>query len=371
MWRQQPGWNIGDHIVRQSEVQSRFLKNFGALYPQLTFRGLRRLAHGSLGPFTFVLRITLGRAAIPVDMLCVALTEGYPEEVRAVIRRIQKTDARPENPDNTETVPVLIAPFFSPESRAMCRAAGMGYMDLAGNAGLETSNALLELTSRANPNAREKQLRDPFAGKAERIARRLLMEPERVWTMRDLAKASGVSLGMASMVTTALANARLVTKGREGVTLADPGGLLDTWGESYDLRRSGFHIYRSWWRVEELEQRLASRATAHGRSALTLWSGAGHVLVEDGSSPLSVPRLAFYWQGKLEPLVEVLNLDEVKGRTYVFVFEPYDDSVLWNARPAEGNLEVVHPVQLCLDLGSGDDMELELAQRVRSTLLGW
>lgn len=350
--------------MRQSEVQSRFLKSFGTLYPQLTFRGLRRLAHGSLGPYAFVLRVTLGRAVLPVDMLCVALTEGYPEEVRRFIQRIGQHGDRPESPD---TVPVLIAPYLSPESQALCRAAGVGYFDLAGNAGLDTASVYLELGGRPNPNAREKHLRDPFTGRAERIARRLLLEPERTWAMRDLAAAAGVSLGMASMTTTALAEARLVTKGRGGLSLVDPAGLLEAWAQSYDLRRSALHIYRSWWGVEELEQRLARRCAAHGHGALTLWSGARHLLTEDSAAP----RLALYWQGDVQPLVEIMNLDEVKGRTYVFVFEPYDESVLWETRRVAGDLEIVHPVQLCLDLGSGDEAELELAQRVRAALLGW
>jgi len=346
LWPRQSGWYIGDTIVRQSEVQSRFLKSFGTLFPQLTFRGMRRLAHGSFGPYAFVLRVALGRGSIPIDMLCAALTEGYPEEVRRYIQRIGKSGDRPEGPD---TVPVLIAPFLSPEARALCHAAGVGYFDLAGNAGLDTTNVYLELGGRPNPNAREKQLRDPFAGKAERVARRLLVEPERSWTMRDLAEA------------------KLVTKGRKGLSVTDSGRMLETWAESYDLRRSAWHIYRSWWGVEELEQRLAQRCAAHGRGALTLWSGAGHLLAEGPSAP----RLAFYWQGDLEPLIEIMNLDEVKGRTYVFVFEPYDDSVLWETRRIDGDLEVVHPVQLYLDLGSGDDPELELAHRVRANLLGW
>lgn len=350
--------------MRQSEVQSQFLKSFGSLYPQLTFRGLRRLAHGSLGPYAFVLRVTLGRASIPIDLLCVALTEGYPEEVRRFLRRIGRSGERPEGPD---TLPVLIAPFLSPEARALCHAAGVGYFDLAGNAGLDTANIYLELGGHPNPNARSKQLRDPFTGKAERVGRRLLLEPERTWTMRDLAAAADVSLGMASMTTTALAGSRLISKGRGGLTLTNPAGLLDAWAEGYDLRRSALHIYRSWWGVQELEQRLARRCRAHGRSALTLWSGAGHLLAEDPSAP----RLAFYWQGDIEPLIEIMNLDEVKGRTYVFVFEPYDDGVLWETRRVDGDLEIAHPVQLCLDLASGDDAELELAQRVRADLLGW
>ena len=350
--------------MRQSEVQSRFLKSFGTLYPQLTFRGLRRLAHGALGPYAFVLRVTLGKGAIPIDMLCAALTEGYPEEVRRFIQRLGRSGDRAEGPD---TVPVLIAPYLSPEARALCRAAGIGYFDLAGNAGLDTANVYLELGGRPNPNAREKQLRDPFAGKAERVARRLLMEPQRTWTMRDLARAAGVSLGMASMATTALAAAELITKGRGGLNVANPRVLLEAWAESYDLRRSAWHIYRSWWGVQELEQRLAQRCSAHGRSALTLWSGAGHLLAENPAAP----RLAFYWQGDTQPLIEIMNLDEAKGRTYVFVFEPYDDSVLWETRRIDGGLEVVHPVQLYLDLGAGDDAELALAQRVRAGLLGW
>ena len=184
--------------------------------------------------------------------------------------------------------------------------------------------------------------------------------------MRTLAQAADVSLGMASMATTALAAARLVTKGRGGLRVTDPAGLLDAWLERYDLRRSPLHIFRSWWGVDELARRLAQRCAAHGHSALTLWSGAERLLAEEPTAP----RLAFYWQGDLEPLVEILNLDEVKGRTYVFVFEPYDESVLWeHRRAAEDHPAIVHPLQLCLDLSSGDAAELALAQRVRAAFL--
>ena len=60
-----------------------------------------------------------------------------------------------------------------------------------------------------------------------------------------------------------------------------------------------------------------------------------------------------------------------KGQTPVFVFQPYDESLLWGATETRDHLSVVHPLQLYLDLCSGDKEELELAESVRSRLLPW
>ena len=79
-------------------MQSRFLQRFGALYPQFSFRGLRRFAAVTYGPFGFVLRVALGETGVKADLCCIALTEGYPEQVRRGLRLIgeaENTHAEP------------------------------------------------------------------------------------------------------------------------------------------------------------------------------------------------------------------------------------------------------------------------------------
>ena len=160
----------------------------------------------------------------------------------------------------------------------------------------------------------------------------------------------------------------VVAKNRSGLDLFDPAALLEAWSRGYDLQRSLFRIYRSPAEVPQIERRLADQREAlSGRCALTLWSGAHHLLELEAAPP----RLAVYWPGKPEQLAQALDLSERKGMTPVFVFQPYDESLLWGSRETSEHLTVVHPLQLYLDLCSGDKEELELADSVRSCLLPW
>ncbi len=348
-------------------MQSRFLQRFGALYPQFSFRGLRRFAADTYGPFGFVLRVALGETGIEVDLCCIALTEGYPEQVRRGLRLIGESEKPPASQHDVVVVPVLVAPYVSEEAKRLCEAAGVGCLDLAGNVHLETRGLYMDIAGRPNPHIGERHLRSPFQGKSEQIARTLLLQPDRQWTMRDLAKAAGVSLGLASMVTSDLAGMGAVSKSRKGVSLFNPADLLLKWAASYELRRSPFRTYRSDLSVAEIETALAVlEREGLGRHALTLWSGAHHLLDDDTTRTRQV---ASYWTGDFCDLEEPLGLGD-SGQVTVFVFQPYSDGVLWEATERDA-LIVVHPIQLYLDLGAGDERELALAERVRERLLPW
>ncbi len=352
--------------MRQSEVQLRFLKSFTELFPRLAFRGLRRFASGSEGPFAFVLRVSAGRAGVDVDLHCVALTEGHPEEVKRFLARIKEGQPPAPAEDGAPCLPVLIAPYFSDETRATCAGEQVGCLDLAGNAHLDVDGVYLEIGGRPNPNVRERRLRTPFEGRAERVVRTLLLSPDRQWSMRELAKAADVSLGMASMVTTDLRNAGMVNKGRDGLTLLSPADLLSAWAEKYDLRRSSFRTFRSRQSQTDIERVLShERSRVAGRYALTLWSGARHLLAEEAPARL----MALYWVGQTSELEQMVGLGHV-GTVNVFVFQPYDESILWRREERNG-LSIVSPLQLYLDLGSGDESEVALAERVRERLLTW
>lgn len=351
--------------MRQAEVQSGFLQRFDVLYPQLTFRGMRSFPDRVYGPYAFILRVGFGRAGIELDLLCVALADGYPSNVQGFVRRIHEAESAEARPD---AIPVLIAPQFSERARALCREAGVGYFDLAGNGGLDSPHVFFEVSGKASTHVRDRHVRSAFEGKAERVVRTLLLDPERHWNMRSLAESSGVSLGLTSMATSSLANMGMVVKSRAGLDLFRPAALVDAWSQSYDMLRSPFCIYRSDAEVPEIERQLADQREAlSGRWALTLWSGAHHVLALEAAPP----RLAMYWSGKPAQLAQALDLSERNGKTPVFVFQPYDEGLLWQVREAEGRLSVVHPLQLYLDLCSGDAEELALAERVRSGLLPW
>jgi len=351
-------------MVRQAEVEQRFLQGFGELYPQLVFRSLRRFPGRRHAPYSFGLRVSFGKAGPELDLACVLLPEGHPANVERALERI----AQAGEPDALSgAVSLLVAPYFEQEARQLCASQGVSYLDLSGNGTIDSPRAYLHVSGKPNRLASRKRVQNPFDGRAERVVRRLLLGTDRRWSMRELARLSEVSLGMASMVTSALADEGFVTKSRSGARVARPMHLLEAWARAYDLKASALHTYRSWRTVPQLLGHLreeGKRLKPH--YALTLWSGA-HSLLGDEGAP---PHLALYWDGPLEALAHILRLDEKAGRTYVFVFQPYDASLLWETVESKG-LRVVHPLQLYLDLASGDQLDLRLAKRVLQALLRW
>lgn len=349
--------------MRQAEVQLRFLRQFDTLYPQFAFRGLRRFSPGTFDPFGFVLRVAFGKAGVELDLYCLALTEGHPQELTRFLQRMSEHLGELPGP---HSLAVLIAPYLSQEARELCAAAGVGCFDLAGNARLELNGVYVDIGGRSNPHIRERHVRSPFLGKSERIVRTLLLHPERRWAMRELAAAAGVSLGLASMVTTDLAQMGVVSKGRSGLTLFSGGELLSAWAQEYDLRRSNYRLFRSRYQAAYIERILSELdAVLQERYALTLWSAAHHLLDDTEIRQ----HVALYWAGNPDDLMGILGLGSL-GTANVFIFQPYDESLLWRAQEL-GGIKLVHPIQLYLDLGSGDEEELALAERVRKRFLPW
>lgn len=352
--------------MRRSEVESKFLASFTQMHPQFQFRGLRRFPGRTHGAVSLALRLVLEGDGREIDLLCAPLTEGTPENVQRAIHQLLKTPDLAPNDDTPLTVQVLVAPYVGQQAQALCRQAGIGFFDLAGNAWLAASGLYVDILGRRNASPRRREVHQPYEGKAERVVRRLLLCPDEVWKTRDLAESAGVSVGLVSMATTALAREQLVSKSRAGIRMTQPKRLLDNWSQAYDLGRSAMRTFRSLEDGPALTERLERQAERLGeRYALTLWSGASALLA--GHEPAA--HLALYWQGDPGELAGALQLSESIGRNYAFVFTPYDESLLWETRASRDGLRVVSPLQLYLDLASGDESELALAGKVRQRLI--
>jgi hypothetical protein len=292
------------------------------------------------------------------------LENGYHDEV---VRAIQRVVRVREQEKSLELLPVLLTPYRAQEDRCLCQQNRIGHLDLVGNAGLEAPGVFVVIernTPRPSPGT--PRTISPYEGKAERVARRMLFTPIKTWSMRELAGQCGISLGMASMVTTALVEQGVVTKTRRGVTLFDPRALLEAWEKAYHFSRNPYRMYRTSASANEVISRIKALPIREPDNwALTLWSGAYELLHETPEEA----RLGLYWAGDVAECAERLHLGRVIGDTVVLIFQPYDLSVLWQVAALTSGVRVVSPLQLYLDLTSGDAEELELARRVRSRFL--
>src|SRR3990167_9155301 len=101
---------------------------------------------------------------------------------------------------------LLVAPFVSPASRAILAEAGMGWLDMAGNARIAFPRLHVEINkTERDPWATKRVQRSLFYPKSARLLKLLLAHPGRSWRVADAA---------------------------EGMRLVQPDALLDAWRDA-------------------------------------------------------------------------------------------------------------------------------------------
>ena len=130
-------------------------------------------------------------------------------------------------------VPMLVSPYLSPESRAICTDHDVAYLDLFGNARLAFDTVYIERTVADRPRSEARALRSIFTPKAAAILRVLLREPDRAWRVADLAARAKASYGHVSNVRKALLEREWIEVRDDGAVLVQPHALLRRWRENY------------------------------------------------------------------------------------------------------------------------------------------
>jgi hypothetical protein len=269
--------------------------------------------------------------------------------------------------EDPHAYPVVIAPYLAPESQRVCRAAGVGYLDLAGNAYLRFDGILVDRRSDTVPPRAKARLRRLFAPRSSRVARVLLEQPKATWTLARLATEASLSLRTVHLVINALEEKALVDKRRGAIALTKPGPLLDLWAESYRLDAHVRHTYCTFARDPRmLAARLTAHAVEHGESlALTLHSGAALV-----APFVRSPDVHAYFQGDQGRLVSAFDLRPVETGGTVHLFEPSDPGVFYRLQTIR-KVQLVCLTQLYLDLIHYPARGREQAEVLRRQKLGF
>ena len=284
-------------------------------------------------------------------------TPGSPRLAAAWFARRQAV-AREEEFPNPH--PVFAAPYISERGAAVAAEEGMGYVDLAGNARLAFGPVYIERTGHPNPDPDDRPLASLFAPKTSRISRALLAAPARAWRLQELADEVDVSLGLVAKAKASLLDGEYARDTPDGLTLADPDGLLDAWLAA-DRRRAKPRGYYSLDGITDTERSISAAARAAGaRAALTSFSGAERVAPHVRYSHASLLVEA----DALEDVAERAGLRPVETGANVRLHEPYDDGAFYGLRQLDG-LPVAHPVQLVLDLAREKGRGEEAADHLR------
>jgi hypothetical protein len=285
-------------------------------------------------------------------------TSGQPRSVREGCFQLQN-----HLESQADAYGVVLAPYITPASAEICRHAGFGYVDLAGNCRLSAGAMYIERRGRPNPFIRKAQLYNLYKPVASRVLRVLLHNPPRPWSLKELAKEASVSLGHAHNVKQALLDREWIAAQTKTISLTKPEAVLAEWAGRYNFRGNEVFEYYCSEEAPAIEQALAQIADGpEFKIAMTGFSAAARM-----APVVKHQRVTAYASGNMQEIARKLNLKKVTSGANVMLLKPYDDGVFYGLQRVSG-LPIVSPVQAYLDLkgyrGRGEEAADELLEKV-------
>jgi len=295
-------------------------------------------------------RVMLGGSSEDIHLIVEVLGNGEPRYVRQSISKIHEWLQRMDH-----AYGLIVAPALFDKSAALCREAGISYLDFSGNCRLSFQNIYIERTGNSDLRPEKKLLKSLYYPKAERILRVLLANPGRSWKTEALAREAGVSIGMVFKVKQHLLKLEWVRDSRDGMQLIAWRELLEDWKRNYTYQKN--HISQFYSLDNGIEQELAKVCSNRNlRYAMALFTGAARV------APYTrIKQLFAYVEKDVTLISSELDLKPVDSGANVTLLTPYDQGVFYGLQKIDG-LMIASPVQLYLDLNSYKGRGEEAAQ---------
>ena len=299
-------------------------------------------------------------------LACAVLANGQPRHLRLALWDLSNAISR-ECPD---AIPLLIAPFLSPASQALCKEHQVAFLDQQGNARLLFDGVFIERVAAGQPAAVRRELKSLFSPKAAQVLRLLLRDPWRPWRVMDLAEVAEVSLGQVSNVRRGLLDREWATVTDEGLMLKDPDVLLDAWSVAYGGMGGKRQSYYTTLYAKGLEDAFSCLFSDQPERPGVLLASftAANWLAPYGRTGTNY---LLCQPAQLEHLQQTLALQPVvNGANFVVTLPAHEGVFLDAVNPSPG-IFCTSPVQTFLDLSASGERGNEAAQHLRSKLLRW
>jgi hypothetical protein len=286
------------------------------------------------------------------------------EAVGGALRQI-----REHAPPKPRSIPLLVVPYMGEVGKELCRKAGVAWLDLSGNAQITTPRLRIVVDGKPNLYVQRGRPSDPFAPKASRITRMLLLDPGVAWSQSELVRKTAVDKGFVSRTVQRLEQAGFVARDESGLVRATaPGELLAAWRAAYDFSRhditraviaarSGPDVLS---RASGALRRMDVRHAATGLAAAWVYE------------PFAAYRTATVYVERQpsEATLKALGAREAPSGANLWLVVPNDQGVFAEARDV-GGLPCVSPLQTYLDLKGQPERAEEAAEALRRVHLPW
>ncbi len=358
----------------QENIAVEAVRNLLSHVPGLEIDSVDDLVDSSGRDYGIDLRIGLSHADVNYVLIVEVIADGAPRYVRSAVYQLESYVAhllqtRHED-DSRRLIPMLVSPYLSPESRAICTAHNVAYLDLCGNAHLAFDNVYVDRAVAGKPKSEKRALQSIFTPKSGAVLRVMLRDPGRAWLVADLAEKANVSLGHVSNVRKYLLEREWIEKRDDGVVLIQPDALLKAWRECY--RRPSGHRITGYTHLhgDQFEKRLSGILNPYAerpRAICSLHSAAQWFAPygRDGT-------YNFYAdEPGVQALPEALRLSTVAKGGNVVIRVPKDESLFDDAiEPAPG-VFCTSPIVTYLDLWNGNERDREAAEYIAREFFPW
>lgn len=254
---------------------------------------------------------------------------------------------------------ILVAPYLSDASRQICKEAGVGCIDLAGNAFLSFKNIYIDRSGNPNPFPVSRISKSIFSPKSSRVLRVLLSDPSKRWHVEDLSEEAGISIGLTSRVKQSLLGQEWIKEENKSFYLVKPEEVLNQWVSNYSYQKNPAFFFYSSLAEEEMEAVIKKECEKRKyRYGLALFSGARKV-----APFVRFMRFFSYVNGDIENIAAALQFKRVESGANVTLLQPYDEGVLYGLQSIDG-INVVSDIQLYLDLKGYKGRGEEAAQAI-------
>jgi hypothetical protein len=299
-------------------------------------------------------------------LICEVKSSGQPRHARMALLQLRDELAR----RGGDAIPVFIAPYVSPEVQALCRKEGAGFLDFEGNAHVVFGGVFIERQAASKPVVERRELRSLFKPKSAQVLRAMLRDPGRAWRVVELAEAAGVSLGHISNVRAGLLDREWARVSKDGLSLADPDALLDTWRDTYERptgERLGFYTILHGAALDEAVRGVLHAGLPSGLMALASFSAAQWL------APYGRTGMQYFYadEAGLEQLREALKLSTASKGENVSVTVLEDLGVFRDTLEPVPGVICTSPVQTYLDLAAAGERGREAADHLRAERLVW
>lgn len=298
----------------------------------------------------------------------------FPRDVRQVLWQFREAGLRRSAEQGEGPVSLLVAESISPGAKEMLRSERVGYYDSGGSLYLPARGAYLYI-DKPPPKTLAKSMRSLFSGRRAQVLHALLARHEDWFGVTGLAHKAMVSPATASQVLSELERFDWLTARGQGPAkerhLREPSALLDAWAKQLATIRppTVLRYYVPGTKSDDLEALIGQVFGEHD-VAYAISHEAAAQRYTPFLSKVSQVRARVLGGANANAAIGVLNARPVsEGANFSVIEVKSLGDLLF--REQFGDLWLASPIQIYLDLLSGEGRAKEMAEHFRKERIGF